>query len=228
MEIENDIAMADVDMAAPEAAAGSSSASFAGAVAAASSSSAAIDSVSGSSAAKDAAPVQRKRVAEDADSRARRATEVERQLQSIKSEQARGQKARLRFLLGQSDLFRHFLEEGGAPKDQHDIDMMMKSPQRDGGGAGAGSSSSTAATKSPARRGKAAAGAGKKKGKKDEVDDDEENDDEMARPPTRLTVQPKVISGTQMRDYQLEGLNWMIGLHEHGLNGILAGEFRES
>jgi SNF2 family DNA or RNA helicase len=27
-----------------------------------------------------------------------------------------------------------------------------------------------------------------------------------------------------MRDYQLEGLNWMLSLHARGLNGILADE----
>ena len=27
-----------------------------------------------------------------------------------------------------------------------------------------------------------------------------------------------------MRDYQLDGLNWLIGLYETGLNGILADE----
>ena len=32
---------------------------------------------------------------------------------------------------------------------------------------------------------------------------------------TRLTKQPNCIQGV-MRDYQLEGLNWMISLHENG------------
>lgn len=27
-----------------------------------------------------------------------------------------------------------------------------------------------------------------------------------------------------MRDYQIRGLNWMISLHENGINGILADE----
>ena len=27
-----------------------------------------------------------------------------------------------------------------------------------------------------------------------------------------------------MRDYQVRGLNWMISLYEHGINGILADE----
>ena len=28
----------------------------------------------------------------------------------------------------------------------------------------------------------------------------------------------------QMRDYQIEGLNWLINLHHQGINGILADE----
>lgn len=27
-----------------------------------------------------------------------------------------------------------------------------------------------------------------------------------------------------MRDYQVQGLNWMVGLHYNGINGILADE----
>ena len=40
---------------------------------------------------------------------------------------------------------------------------------------------------------------------------------------TRLTVQPKCITG-KMRAYQLDGLNWLISLYENGINGILADE----
>lgn len=42
-------------------------------------------------------------------------------------------------------------------------------------------------------------------------------------PTTRLYEQPKNITG-KMRSYQLEGLNFLIGLFERGLNGILADE----
>lgn len=40
---------------------------------------------------------------------------------------------------------------------------------------------------------------------------------------TRLTEQPTSITG-KMRPYQIEGLNFLIGLFERGLNGILADE----
>lgn len=40
----------------------------------------------------------------------------------------------------------------------------------------------------------------------------------------RLTVQPSNLKGGQLKDYQLIGLNWMISLHDIGINGILADE----
>ena len=33
-----------------------------------------------------------------------------------------------------------------------------------------------------------------------------------------------VVKNGEMRDYQVRGLNWMISLYEHGINGILADE----
>jgi len=42
---------------------------------------------------------------------------------------------------------------------------------------------------------------------------------------TRLTTQPSSLKGEfKLRDYQLDGLNWMISLYETGINGILADE----
>jgi SWI/SNF-related matrix-associated actin-dependent regulator of chromatin subfamily A member 5 len=32
------------------------------------------------------------------------------------------------------------------------------------------------------------------------------------------------VEGGTMRDYQLQGLNWLISLHHNGINGILADE----
>ncbi|KAG2388702.1 hypothetical protein C9374_000141 [Naegleria lovaniensis] len=36
--------------------------------------------------------------------------------------------------------------------------------------------------------------------------------------------QPKYLTGTTLRDYQLMGVNWLISLYENGVNGILADE----
>ncbi|KAE8988474.1 SWI/SNF-related matrix-associated actin-dependent regulator of chromatin subfamily A member 5 [Phytophthora fragariae] len=41
---------------------------------------------------------------------------------------------------------------------------------------------------------------------------------------TRVTQQPSIIKFGTMKPYQLEGLNWMIRLHDSGVNGILADE----
>lgn len=40
----------------------------------------------------------------------------------------------------------------------------------------------------------------------------------------RLSTQPSVIANGQMREYQLQGLNWLIHLYDNGINGILADE----
>lgn len=40
----------------------------------------------------------------------------------------------------------------------------------------------------------------------------------------KLTKQPKNIIGGTMRDYQLEGLNWLLKMHYCNINGILADE----
>jgi SWI/SNF-related matrix-associated actin-dependent regulator of chromatin subfamily A member 5 len=56
------------------------------------------------------------------------------------------------------------------------------------------------------------------------VIDDEETESAEEIVATRLLQQPSCIKFGQMRPYQLEGLNWMIKLQEHGVNGILADE----
>lgn len=37
-------------------------------------------------------------------------------------------------------------------------------------------------------------------------------------------LQPALVSGCTMKDYQLDGLEWLVSLYENGLNGILADE----
>jgi SWI/SNF-related matrix-associated actin-dependent regulator of chromatin subfamily A member 5 len=40
----------------------------------------------------------------------------------------------------------------------------------------------------------------------------------------RLSVQPSIITGGTLREYQMQGLNWLIHLYDNGINGILADE----
>eukprot|EP00633_Aureoumbra_lagunensis_P008712 CAMPEP_0197309632 /NCGR_PEP_ID=MMETSP0891-20130614/8221_1 /TAXON_ID=44058 ORGANISM="Aureoumbra lagunensis, Strain CCMP1510" /NCGR_SAMPLE_ID=MMETSP0891 /ASSEMBLY_ACC=CAM_ASM_000534 /LENGTH=153 /DNA_ID=CAMNT_0042794817 /DNA_START=118 /DNA_END=576 /DNA_ORIENTATION=+ len=51
-----------------------------------------------------------------------------------------------------------------------------------------------------------------------------EEEEEEEASPDFLSHQPRCITGGTMRNYQLEGLNWMIRLRANGLNGILADE----
>ncbi|XP_052828278.1 SWI/SNF-related matrix-associated actin-dependent regulator of chromatin subfamily A member 5 isoform X3 [Octopus bimaculoides] len=40
----------------------------------------------------------------------------------------------------------------------------------------------------------------------------------------RFEKSPSYVHNGELRDYQIRGLNWMISLYEHGINGILADE----
>ncbi|CAD6887025.1 unnamed protein product [Tilletia laevis] len=63
--------------------------------------------------------------------------------------------------------------------------------------------------------------AGKKRGRAP-ADDGADEADEKAQENERR--QPRTLTGAKMRDYQLDGLDWLISLYENGLNGILADE----
>eukprot|EP00879_Flechtneria_rotunda_P001459 GHRR01001613.1.p1 GENE.GHRR01001613.1~~GHRR01001613.1.p1 ORF type:complete len:1090 (+),score=452.35 GHRR01001613.1:198-3467(+) len=82
----------------------------------------------------------------------------------------------------------------------------------------------------------ATAGAQQQKGKKgrargrhahDEDDEDAEllrDEDDAGNHIHRLQVQPSILTGGTLREYQLQGLNWLIHLYDNGINGILADE----
>lgn len=133
---------------------------------------------------------------------------------------------RLKYLLSQSDIFAHF----GTGKST------APAPSAQSKGAD---------TDRRAHRTAAA---------NEDLDDDErallkdEESEEVSARGTLLLMQPTLVSGGQLRlvahtitcahsdtllcfnfrDYQLEGLNWMIKLQENGINGILADEVRTS
>lgn len=102
--------------------------------------------------------------------------------------------SKFQYLIGQSEVFAHFL---------------------------AGASAASAGKKK------------KKKGSRGKVNrlTEAEEDAQLlatatsARRTVYLNTQPKILAGhCKMHKYQLEGLNWMIKLHDHGINGILADE----
>ncbi|GAA5976220.1 hypothetical protein JCM11641_001086 [Rhodosporidiobolus odoratus] len=114
---------------------------------------------------------------------------------------------RFTYLLGQTDLFKHFCD--------------LKA-ERDPSFAALLAEAENAGKKGRGKKRSAGEGA---RGRKSEKEEDselikEEEDDG----PFMFTESPAFVKGGQMREYQIQGLNWMCGLHFNGINGILADE----
>lgn len=75
-------------------------------------------------------------------------------------------------------------------------------------------------------------GKGKKKGRHGGMRTEEQEDEELLRDEEtggemaghRLLAQPSIIAHGKLREYQMQGLNWLIHLYDNGINGILADE----
>ena len=102
----------------------------------------------------------------------------------------------MKYLLGQSDIFKHFIQNTDAP--------LASTPRKAKGKGGA----SSVASPSPARRQRRAS-----------VDDEDEDEEVKV---VRLSRQPEEIKFGTMRDYQLEGLNWMLSLFENGTHASMS------
>jgi SWI/SNF-related matrix-associated actin-dependent regulator of chromatin subfamily A member 5 len=117
----------------------------------------------------------------------------------LRKEKSAQAKRRLEFLLKQSNIFSHF---GQAKEDQAKYGIKSTEPA-------------------------SARPEGASLSRRDSTEDDkreQELDEADEHQATFLTAQPTTIAHGKMRQYQLEGLNWMIGLQENGVNGILADE----
>ena len=129
-------------------------------------------------------------------------TYIEERQGDLRKERAAQAKRRLEFLLKQSDIFSHF---GGVKEDtaKYGVGTKRGAPEASSEPAGA------------SRRGSSL------QEEQDEAAALEEVDEHEA---TFLTEQPTTLGFGKMRQYQLEGLNWMVRLQENGVNGILADE----
>lgn len=124
-------------------------------------------------------------------------------LVEAKADQA---KRRLEFLLKQSDIFSHFGNVDG--KKSARSSSTSDDDMDEGGEEGRPS-----IVRQPS----------KDLSEQNVEEQDEEREEADEHEATYLTTQPSTLNG-KMRQYQLEGLNWMIRLQENGVNGILADE----
>lgn len=119
---------------------------------------------------------------------------------------------RFRYLLGLTDLFRHFIETNPNPR----IREVMAEIDRQN------EAEAAKAKRGHARKGGAAGG----KRKTEQEEDAELLKDEKRGTATQTVFResPSFIKSGEMRDYQVAGLNWLVSLHENGISGILADE----
>ncbi|KAJ8101937.1 SNF2 family N-terminal domain-containing protein [Lipomyces tetrasporus] len=114
---------------------------------------------------------------------------------------------RFRYLIGLTDLFRHFIDIRA--QQDHEIKQILDEAD------------------SKASRGRPRKNASSDhRHRKTEQEEDAElmkDEAEEESETTVFTESPSFINGT-MRDYQVQGLNWLISLHENGISGILADE----
>jgi len=120
---------------------------------------------------------------------------------------------RFRYLLGLTDLFRHFIDASPNPR----IKEIMATIDRQN------EEGSHKTRKGHARAGGAAA---QRRRRTEQEEDAELLKDEKrgGNAETLFRESPAFIKNGEMRDYQVSGLNWLISLHENGISGILADE----
>ncbi|CAK7565474.1 MAG: chromatin remodeling complex Adenosinetriphosphatase [Sporothrix epigloea] len=117
---------------------------------------------------------------------------------------------RFRYLLGLTDLFRHFIETNPNPKVREVVEEIDRQ------------NAEAKKSKKNIRQGGAATG----RQRRTEAEEDAEllkDEKHGGSAETVFRESPSYIQG-QMRDYQVAGLNWLISLHENGISGILADE----
>lgn len=120
---------------------------------------------------------------------------------------------RFRYLLGLTDLFRHFIESNPDPKIR---EIMAEIDRQD--------AEEVAKTAGNKRKGGASGDRRRRTEKEEDAELLRQGKQEGRTEQTLFRDSPQYIQGGEMRDYQVAGLNWLISLHENGISGILADE----
>ena len=107
--------------------------------------------------------------------------------------------SQLNLLLDQTTLYSQFLSE-----QMESLDNQTAAPGTEGA-AGEGGDAAAAGAARPSKRAKGQNG-------------------KEAPPPSKTADLLPLMTGGEMRDYQLKGVKWMISLYQNGLNGILADQ----
>lgn len=115
---------------------------------------------------------------------------------------------RFKYLLGLTDLFRHFIDER-AKKDESFRKIIAEADK---------SRATEKTTKVPTANHRQ-----RKTEKEEDAELLQEEDDQEAGVTKVFTESPGYVNGT-LRDYQVHGLNWLISLYDNSLSGILADE----
>jgi len=112
---------------------------------------------------------------------------------------------RFNYLLGQTELFQHFIDI----KRERDPEF-----------------AAMLANEQAKKDGKGKKRANDHRHRKSEKEEDEELLGEADEEEDAYVYEesPPFVKGGKMRDYQVQGLNWMASLHHNGINGILADE----
>ncbi|ODQ68083.1 hypothetical protein NADFUDRAFT_20910 [Nadsonia fulvescens var. elongata DSM 6958] len=116
---------------------------------------------------------------------------------------------RFRYLLGLTDLFRHFIDL----RAKQDVAFNQVIQELDADGDAPVSKSKN---KAPSRK--------TEKEEDAELLNDEVNEQPIDYSRTIFTESPRFVQGGTLREYQIQGLNWLIALHENRISGILADE----
>ncbi|KAL4930770.1 putative SNF2 family helicase/ATPase [Aspergillus undulatus] len=120
---------------------------------------------------------------------------------------------RFRYLLGLTDLFRHFIETNPNPRIK---EIMAEIDKRD-------AEEETKAKKKGSSRSGGASGDRRRRTEQEEDAELLKDERSGGQTNTIFRESPPYIKG-EMRDYQIAGLNWLVSLHENGISGILADE----